>query len=93
MKPIDIPDGIDDPPQFLLWSLDELMPIVLALGAGILIEQVLICLLGAIGLVKIYRRYRDAKPDGFMLHSIYWAGFLPSKSKTVPNPFVRRFLP
>ncbi|EGR1041942.1 conjugal transfer protein TraL, partial [Vibrio cholerae] len=24
---------------------------------------------------------------------IYWAGLLPTKAKTIPNPFIRSYLP
>ena len=93
MEPIEIPEGIDAPPQFLLWSADELMPVVMSIAFGMAIGQVFICLVCSFGLVKIYRKYRDGKPDGFMLHAVYWYGFLPSKSKTVVNPFIKEFLP
>ncbi|HGY9435748.1 TPA: conjugal transfer protein TraL, partial [Vibrio cholerae] len=26
-------------------------------------------------------------------HAIYWAGLLPTKAKTIPNPFIRSYLP
>ncbi|NCO44981.1 MAG: conjugal transfer protein TraL, partial [Vibrio sp.] len=25
--------------------------------------------------------------------AIYWAGLLPTKAKTIPNPFIRSYLP
>jgi conjugal transfer pilus assembly protein TraL len=42
---------------------------------------------------KLYRRFRDGRPDGFILHAIYWVGLLPTKAKTIPNPFIRSYLP
>ena len=67
MEPVNIPSYIDDPPHFLLWSADEMAPILLGL--------------------------RDGRPDGFILHAIYWGGLLPTKAKTIPNPFIRSYLP
>ncbi|TOF20049.1 conjugal transfer protein TraL, partial [Vibrio parahaemolyticus] len=51
-----------------------------------------LCLLGLVT-TKLYRRFRDGRPDGFILHAIYWAGLLPTKAKTIPNPFIRSYLP
>lgn len=36
MEPVSIPSYIDDPPHFLLWSADEMAPILLGLVIGIL---------------------------------------------------------
>ncbi|MFT0213086.1 type IV conjugative transfer system protein TraL [Pseudomonas sp. F1_0610] len=76
MEPVSIPSYIDAPPHFLLWSADEMAPILLGLVT-----------------TKLYRRFRDGRPDGFILHAIYWAGLLPTKAKTIPNPFIRSYLP
>lgn len=35
MEPVSIPSYIDDPPHFLLWSADEMAPILLGLVIGI----------------------------------------------------------
>jgi conjugal transfer pilus assembly protein TraL len=43
--------------------------------------------------VRLYGRYRKIRPDGFVLHALYWAGLLPLAGSTCPNPFIRRFLP
>ena len=51
-----------------------------------------LCLLGLVT-TKLYRRFRDGRPDGFILHAIYWVGLLPTKAKTIPNPFIRSYLP
>lgn len=90
---VEIPEGIDDPPQFLLWSVDELIPVVLGLTIGFAINQVGICLVASLFSVKYYRRFRDSRPDGFMLHALYWTGVYPTNAKSMPNPYVRRFLP
>ena len=93
---VDDVDGscyIDDPPHFLLWSADEMAPILLGLVIGIFTGNALVlCLLGLVT-TKLYRRFRDGRPDGFILHAIYWGGLLPTKAKTIPNPFIRSYLP
>jgi conjugal transfer pilus assembly protein TraL len=43
--------------------------------------------------VRLYGRYRKIRPDGLVLHTLYWAGLLPLAGSTCPNPFIRRCLP
>ena len=93
MEPVSIPSYIDDPSHFLLWSADEIAPLMLGLVIGILTGQaLLLCLLG-LAVTRLYRRFRDGHPDGYLLHTLYWAGLLPTKAQTIPNPFIRAYLP
>lgn len=93
MKAEMIPRHIDDPLHVLFWSIDEVAPIGLGLVIGMFIGSPL--LLAGIGWVfsTFYRRFRDAKPDGFALHFLYWQGLMPARGKTAPNPFIRSFRP
>ena len=43
VQPVRIPTRAGDPPHMLLWSADEIMPIIGGLGIGIVLDQVLIC--------------------------------------------------
>lgn len=45
MKETRIPTRADQPPQLLLWSADECLPVLLGLGLGIMINQVFVCTL------------------------------------------------
>lgn len=89
----EIPQYVDDPPQVLLWSAEELAPVALGMAIGIVIGKAMLLTLLGLGMAKLYRTFNDRHPDGYLLHLIYWCGFIPSKSRTVPNPFIRRFLP
>jgi len=93
MKPVRIPRRVDEPPHLLMWSADELSPLLLGLFIGVMIDKVLTCT--AIGLIvtNLYRKFRDNHPDGFLLHILYWAGIPVSKAKCFRNPFVRRYFP
>lgn len=93
MKVIQLPLYIDEPPHFLLWSADEMAPILIGLVFGILTQQALIFTLIGVLITKVYRRFRNGKPDGYLLHIIYWCGLLPTHSKTIPNPYLRFYLP
>ena len=93
MEPVAIPRSIDDPIHILLWSADEIVPFMVCILTGMLIDHFIPAL--AIGLiaVKFYRRFRDNRPDGYTLLSLYWLGLLPSDAMTVRNPNILRFLP
>lgn len=89
-----IPDRIDEPMHFLFWRMDEVLPIGIGLVAGILLAQLTLCLLGGIILARFYRRFCDNKPDGYLLHGVYWhLGTAISKaSRSMPNAYKREFI-
>ena len=93
MEPVAIPKTIDDPLHILLWSADEIVPFMVCMLTGMLIDQFIPSLAVGFIVVKSYRRFRDNHPDGYTLHALYWLGLLPSKATTIPNPFIRRFYP
>lgn len=90
---VDIPAGIDDAPQVLLWNVNEMAPIILGLVLGMITGNAAI--FTGIGLLatQIYRRVSASKPDGFMIHMLYWMGLPLRGSRTIPNSFIRLFTP
>lgn len=86
-----LPNHVDDPQQFLMWSVDEVLPLVIAFLIGFMLEQVIIFTCIGFLITKVYRRFRDSRPDGFMLHALYWHGIGAIRGKTVRNPFEREF--
>lgn len=93
MTPVKVPNRIDDAPHLLMWSADELVPMLLGLVAGVLIGQAFICLMAGVLVTNLYRRFCDNNPDGFLLHLLYWNGFIPTKAKSFKNPYARKYLP
>jgi len=92
MEPIKIPRYIDDSPQLLFWKADEAVPFILMLCVGIMIDHLGICLVIGYFFVKLFRKFRDNNPDGYVMHLMYWCGFMPFKSRIIPNAFSRRFI-
>lgn len=90
-KIVRIPDGVDAPPQLLLWEADEMAPVIAGLIAGVALDRLLICLTIGLLLIKVYRQVRDRRPDGFFLHWLYWYGFGATKGYSLINPFARRW--
>ena len=93
MNNSEIPRHVDEPPHVLLWSAEELAPVALGLAVVMVIGKALILTILGLAIAKIYRRFTDGHPDGYLLHALYWAGFIPSRAKTIPNPYARRYLP
>jgi len=93
MDPVRLPTKIDEPHQFLLWSADEIIPLMVFLLFGVMLNQAIILTVLGLILTHYYKKYKNSRPDGFLLHALYWAGLIPSKNKTMVNPFKRRFLP
>ena len=89
MQPVELPQGVDEPPSLLLWRLDDLIPLILMLVIGILADRLLLFLLSGFVLARLYGRFRDSRPDGFALHWCYWHGLLPLPARSCPNPFAR----
>jgi conjugal transfer pilus assembly protein TraL len=93
METLDFPHHIDEPPTLLIWRMDDLMPIVLALVGGILTDHLAISLIIGALLAHGYRKFRDRQADGYALHLLYWLGLMPLAAPTIPNPFARRWAP
>lgn len=87
----EIPQYVDDPPHVLIWSAEELAPVAIGLSIGMLFGKALIFSLFGLVLAHLYRKFSDGRPDGIILHWLYWKGFTPSSAKTAPNPYIRRY--
>tara|TARA_R110000824_G_scaffold31699_25_gene102875 strand:- start:876 stop:1160 length:285 start_codon:yes stop_codon:yes gene_type:complete len=88
-----IPQRVDEPPHILLWSADELAPLLLGIVFGMFLGELLICIILGFVVTQFYRRYRENHPDGFLLHILYHAGLPVTKGKSMVNPFIKRLLP
>lgn len=93
-EPTKIPDYIDQPPHVMFWRLDEVMPIGIGLVAGILLAQLIICTVVGLLLARFYRRFCDNRPDGYLLHAIYWYwGAISWKPvRSMPNSYEKEFV-
>jgi conjugal transfer pilus assembly protein TraL len=90
---VKVPRGIDDPPRLLLWRVDEMLPLMVALCVGFMIGQLLFCLILGIIAVRYYKKFNNNTADGLPLHFCYWIGYVKGKGYSFKNPFIRRFFP
>jgi len=87
-----LPRTIDEPPMMLFWRGDELVPFFLLFVIGFIIKQLLISIFLGIVMVKVVRKYRDIRPDGYVIHTLWWKGIYPIMTRTTGNPFLRKFV-
>ena len=92
-KPTEIPQHQDDPQWIIIWPIDELLPIAILSGVGLLFEQLTICFLIGIGIAKAYKYAKSSRHNGFVLHWLYAHGLALSRSKTMQNTYFRKFIP
>jgi conjugal transfer pilus assembly protein TraL len=88
-----MPKRLDDPDQLLLWPMDEFAFVATIFGIGITAHQLTACIVVIFFSLKGYRRYREGRPRGYLLHLLYWYGFAGRETVTLRNPFIRNFYP
>lgn len=88
-----MPKTIDDPDQILLWSMDEFIVVAGLVGVGIVFAQLFIAIVSSFFFLKLYRRFREGRPAGFIQHMLYRSGLTGLETTTIRNPFIRRFFP
>lgn len=93
MKETRIPTLADLPPRLLLWSADDIMPVVIGFCLGILFNQIVIFTVLGFVAVHFYKKFRDMHADGFVFHLAYWYGCSFFKSQSLINPWVKRLIP
>lgn len=88
---IKMPRTLDDPPQILLWSADELVPVILSILFGVITANFFLFLLLGLVVWRLMRRFKDSRPEGYMLHLLYWIGLPIGKARLLPNPYRRHW--
>lgn len=92
MDPIEIPVHLDEPKMVLIFSSDQFVAFTLAFTAGLLFRELLAGIVFGVGLAWLFRKFRDAVPDGYVAHALFWYTGLPMKGRSLFNPFIRTFV-
>lgn len=93
MEPIPFPKYVDAPQRLLFWTTDQVMPFAVLVVIGVIVNSLFLCMILGIGLSWVFTRYRESKPEGFLVYLSYWYGILVPKGRCVVNPFLKRILP
>ena len=89
---IRLPRSIDEPPMMLFWRSDELVPVAVLFVAGFIAKQILISLVIGYLAINVVRKYRDLKPDGYVLHYMWKKGLILLRSRAANNPFENKYV-
>ncbi|MBQ9258302.1 MAG: conjugal transfer protein TraL [Neisseriaceae bacterium] len=97
MEQIHIPEFVDSPPQFLVWEMDDLAPILLGTLAGAIARYVtqngwlfLVGVLLGFVLSYFYIKYKRNRLPGTLLHMLYcYTGVVPL-NKRFSNGLLQR---
>lgn len=91
MEPVKLPRHCDEPQQFLMWGIDEMAPLMVMFVLGFIVEKILLCTVVGLLFVRTFRKFKDARPEGYLMHMLYWYGLGVTKGYSVGNPFRRNF--
>ncbi|MEG9883974.1 MAG: type IV conjugative transfer system protein TraL [Hyphomicrobiales bacterium] len=93
MNAIRIPHRIDEPRRLLLCKRRGAGPDDAGGGPGIIVDHPTIRFPAGLVVSSLYKRFRESRPDGYLLHPLCWSGFSPARGRSFPNPFIRRYFP
>jgi len=93
MVEIRFPRYIDSPPQFLIWELDEVLPVAFCMLIFLPSKNLLAGLVIGVIIMKIYRKLKDKLPQNFLFHYLWFWGVWQPKSRTtlMPKGYISRY--
>jgi conjugal transfer pilus assembly protein TraL len=83
MKYVKVPRFVDENMQISFFEIDEVMFIVAGLFLGVLFKMLFWGLIAGFFLASLFSKYKQSKNRGFLLHFIYWHGFVICKRSFV----------
>jgi conjugal transfer pilus assembly protein TraL len=93
MEAIRFPKYIDSQQRLLFWTADQLVPFSVFVVIGMMLKALFVSIVAGVLVSYAFTRYRDSRPDGFLIHMAYWYGVLVPKGRSILSPFLRRILP
>ena len=85
-----LPMRVNDPLMVVFWSVDEVRPIILAVGFGVPFDAINITFLLGIIYFVIARKVKAKYAKGIIPHMAWWSGLLPMQSScSMPDPLIR----
>ena len=84
-----LPRTIDEPPYFMIWRVDDAMVPFFGLTIGFLVGEVAVLFGLGVLFSFAYRKFREGRPEMWVVHAVYWQGLYPDRGHTLFNPFER----
>ena len=85
---VSIPKHVDDPPQLLIWSLDEFIIMMGFSVIGALWNMLLPGLIVGMALGKLFRKMQEGALPGLLFHMFWYVGVVSIKGR-IPIGLVR----
>lgn len=93
MKSYKIPYRVNKPLIVLFFTLDQFIPIAVAIALGYTFKAVFESMMFAIMYFKITSYFNENHPRGFVEHFLWYWGLMPLKlGVTTPDPLKREFI-
>lgn len=86
MVDIRFPKWADNPPQFLLWEVDEVVPVAFCFIVFLPAKSLITGLITAIIITKIYVRLKEKLPAFFYIHYLWFWGVYNPKTQNIEIP-------
>ena len=94
LNAVEFPRGIDDPHIVLLWTIDEMVILMIFFLVGFILDHAVIGGIAGFIAMRQFMKFNAGKQDGILIHDTYWAGLLPTKKNShFKNPFIRKWFP
>lgn len=85
----EIPQFVDELPQFGFWEMDEALFLVLGMVIGVLSGWMFTGLIVGASLASVFAKYKAGKNRGMLFHVLYWHGLVPIKHHCFTNGLMR----
>ncbi|AGG89106.1 TraL protein [Rhodanobacter denitrificans] len=92
METVELPVHLDDPKYFLVFTIEDAMLFIGAMGLGVLLHALGYLMLIGFGVSYLSSRFRGAVPEGRLQHILYWHGVPIGSGHSLINPYARRFI-
>lgn len=80
------PKWADNPQQFLIWEVDEVMPIAVFFILFLPARNLLLGLIIGVTVSKLYKKLKDRLPHAFAYHFLWYFGLWTPKVKNAEVP-------
>ena len=88
MEKIKIPKHVDDPPQVLIFTMDEFFLMMGFAVVGAAWNLLLPGLMVGAAIGKMFKKIQEGSMPGLLFHMLWWVGLASFKGR-VPNGLVR----
>jgi conjugal transfer pilus assembly protein TraL len=91
MRQIQMARNVDEPLPFLFFDVDEVIVFTVCILVGLVTRELTYTVIGAIFVVRAFKRWKSGKLPGVLAHMMFWYGVF-SLNKTFSASSGRNFI-